>query len=295
MKKTLSLFMTMVLVLISPLTSLASNLKADTAETTSSISESNDFLQIGDNYIEIVEDSEIIIINQYDSSENLIYTSTANRDTGMIIDKNVSTDCQTVLYATSDCSSMTSSTASDVEPLSTTAYTNMGKMVLVLNGELTIRTMKVTYAYTKTGDTTTCTYSRYSGSLASFISSIAISLAVSSKISGNIASALISAAICLLVDSVITLTSSISLSCNVYRCKFRTYDVNDNSYLASQYYGYMYVVNDSNHAEFTNKQFYEGVTTYAIKSGDFTACQTLINATYGKNGIIDCEASTVFD
>lgn len=290
-KNVIAVVMSLIIAVISPLQTVAGAEENGCVEA--------DVIQVWDNYLEIVQDDDnIVVINQYDSDHNLLYTVKGDRINKVINEYDIVNNDEHSLVI--DSAFMNISDIKDVQSNSInatneTAYTNIGYMVAQLNGEIGQRTMKVTYRYENTGDTTGVTYSKHSESLANFITSVAVGLAVSAAIANTIIGSLVSAALCAIAGSVISVLSTISLSCKMYRCYFCTYDMNDSRYNAEHAYGYMYLVSDSKHSNFNNKQFYEGVTTDSVKNGDFNSCQTLLNATYGKTGVIDYSASTVFN
>ncbi|MEA4968440.1 MAG: hypothetical protein VB048_10040 [Bacteroidaceae bacterium] len=86
-------------------------------------------------------------------------------------------------------------------------------------------------------------------------------------------------AIGLVKDGVISITSSITLSCKSYAYSY--YGKDSSSGLKSKTLkncGHKYVVNDGNHKEFNNKVYYDGLV---YKNNSYRLSEKIVNNLYG--------------
>lgn len=209
-------------------------------------------LYIGGNKIISWEDGDYVITEQYDEGF-FVCRAVGNRTTGEILSTNNKNEVERI--ATSEVG--TSSVKEAVSSRGGGSYTSVGKIGASNTFTQEKNKMNV-YESLTSKKTTTYTIKKYNGTLANYVSSVAIGLGVSALIAGNIVGALVAAGVGTVAGTVINITSSDTVSAVRYTTNYYGKDVSTSKSSAKiTNSGYKYTVTDDLNA-LKGTVYYEG-------------------------------------
>ena len=280
MKKVIAMFMV--------LTMIFGNVTAFGAQKENSISSSYEnedekiVYYIGDIKLVAWENENEIVIEQYDEDDNLVERAVGNRNSDII---EVTDGIDTYEMDANDVISVT-----DVSNEPARASGSFSKVATVKAFDLITGARKTMYLYEKmgSGKNTTYTVNRYNGELVAFVASVVLALAVTEIVGISIVDALISSGIAEVVNKIIEITSSITLSSKAYPYSYYGKDSGGEKSDTYSNCGYKYVINDEAHKAFYNKSYFDGLVYDKISATiDCKLELAIVNNLYGVDYDVD--------
>ena len=280
MKKVIAMFMV--------LTMIFGNVTAFGAQKENSISSSYEnedekiVYYIGDIKLVAWENEDEIVIEQYDEDDNLVERAVGNRNSDII---EVTDGIDTYEMDANDVITVT-----DVSYEPARASGSFSKVATVKAFDLITGARKTMYLYEKmgSGKNTTYTVNRYNGELVAFVASVVLALAVTEIVGISIVDALISNGIAEVVNKIIEITSSITLSSKAYPYSYYGKDSGGEKSDTYSNCGYKYVINDEFHKAFYNKSYFDGLVYDEISATiDRKLELAIVNNLYGVDYDVD--------
>ena len=280
MKKVIAMFMV--------LTMIFGNVTAFGAQKENSISSSYEnedekiVYYIGDIKLVAWENENEIVIEQYDEDDNLVERAVGNRNSDII---EVTDGIDTYEMDANDVISVT-----DISYEPARASGSFSKVATVKAFDLITGARKTMYLYEKmgSGKNSTYTVNRYNGELVSFVASVVLALAVTEIVGISIVDALISNGIAEVVNKIIEITSSITLSSKAYPYSYYGKDSGGEKSDTYSNCGYKYVINDEAHKAFYNKSYFDGLVYDKISATiDRKLELAIVNNLYGVDYDVD--------
>lgn len=280
MKKVIAMFMV--------LTMIFGNVTAFGAQKENSISSSYEnedekiVYYIGDIKLVAWENENEIVIEQYDEDDNFVERAVGNRNSDII---EVTDGIDTYEMDANDVISVT-----DISYEPARASGSFSKVATVKAFDLITGARKTMYLYEKmgSGKNTTYTVNRYNGELVAFVASVVLALAVTEIVGISIVDALISNGIAEVVNKIIEITSSITLSSKAYPYSYYGKDSGGEKSDTYSNCGYKYVINDEAHKAFYNKSYFDGLVYDKISATiDRKLELAIVNNLYGVDYDVD--------
>ena len=280
MKKVIAMFMV--------LTMIFGNVTAFGAQKENSISSSYEnedekiVYYIGDIKLVAWENENEIVIEQYDEDDNLVERAVGNRNSDII---EVTDGIDTYEMDANDVISVT-----DISYEPARASGSFSKVATVKAFDLITGARKTMYLYEKmgSGKNSTYTVNRYNGELVAFVASVVLALAVTEIVGISIVDALISNGIAEVVNEIIEITSSITLSSKAYPYSYYGKDSGGEKSDTYSNCGYKYVINDEAHKAFYNKSYFDGLVYDKISATiDRKLELAIVNNLYGVDYDVD--------
>ncbi len=248
--------------------------------------------------INIVSIGDNTNIEQYDESGNLVETCTITKGSRIIkVDNKLNGKSEftvkvdnkrndkiesTVENNNSQEMAINSMVISSTSP--TLGYTYLGRKAFVSSAFPVTKYLSTSVYVTQNG-TTTYSLSSYNGTLASFISSLAIGLIVPAFVATELAAAIISAGLGVLVGNVLSISTSIPLSCIQYTHEFTSRDGDRPlNYNEGHWVGHQYIINDINHPSLNGRSYKDTYITEDYYNNNSPLHNSLFFAVYGVNG-----------
>lgn len=208
---------------------------------------------IGGNKLICWDDGDNTITEQYDMSGNFVCRSVGNRVTGDIVTTNSQNTVQTINV--NEMGSLSTSELPSTKGIG--SYTSVGK-VGASNAFTQERKQMKVYESLSGKKITTYTVENYNGTVASFVSGVALSLGISAMGAGVVVGALVGAALAIIVDTIITITSSVTLAATRYSTSYYGQDTSSGkSSLKITNSGYRFTIIETD-SKFEDQNFFEG-------------------------------------
>lgn len=221
------------------------------------------------------EKNDELIVEQYDADGTWVETNVGNRISKEITvyspEESYTTYAENVIGIINE------------EDLPAVYSFNKVASIKAINSLTGMRKTMDLYEELGSAKNTTYKVSKYNGTLANFISAVAIGIGISSLVAGKVVSAMVEAGLGIISGKIIDFTSSVTLSCKAY--PYNYYGKDSSSGDKSDTYksaGHKYVINDDDHIAFKNKVYYDGLVYDKINSTvDYNLGVMIVRNLYG--------------
>ena len=131
----------------------------------------------------------------------------------------------------------------------------------------------------------TYTISSYSGTVASYVIAVTLSLVLPQYIASEVVVAVIAAGLGIAIGDSLQISTTITLLSDRYSHVFLSNDANaPMNYNTGSYVGYEYIIKDLNHPEYINNTYYDGYVLNDYYNREPDLYSTLFFNTYGVYG-----------